>query len=592
MSSLRQLLGNRVRASLKKLGIDADPHITPSNNPKFGDYQSNCAMSLAKAKKRNPRELAAEIIEHLDVDGIADQPEIAGGGFINFRITPAFLAERLSRVPADSPDGDRVGVPPVENPQTTVVDFSSPNLAKQMHIGHLRSTVIGECICRVLEFSGHHVHRENHVGDWGTQFGMLVAYMRRKRPDAVEDPDSLIVNDLEAFYVEAKQLFDEDESFKTEARQTVVQLQQGDESTRKIWQVICDVSLRHCHEIYRRLDVSITDVGESFYQELMHEVVSRLETMRDEGADWIRESDGAFCVFPEGYVNKDGEPVPEIVRKSDGGFGYFGSDLATIIDRVERLEAERIIYVVGTQTAHLQNVFATARRTGWAKDVELIHLKFGNILAPNGKPFKTREGGTYKLKDVLDEAVERARGTVEEQMQADPDGRRFDESEVRRIAEIVGLGAVKYYDMARALQGDYKFDLDSMCSLEGNTAPYMMYAYARIKSIARKAGVDLSTMGSGAIKVEHATEIELGLKLLQFGDAVETVARDLKPNVLTDYLYDLAKSFSRFYDKSIGVRVVDAPEAWRESRLRLCDLTARTLKKGLSLLGIGTVEQM
>ncbi|MGB0715514.1 MAG: arginine--tRNA ligase, partial [Phycisphaerae bacterium] len=462
----------------------------------------------------------------------------------------------------------------------------------QMHIGHLRSTVIGECVSRVLEFAGHSVHRENHVGDWGTQFGMLVAYMRRKHPDAVDSPDKLIVNDLEQFYVEAKLLFDEDETFKTESRETVVQLQQGDENTRMIWKVICDVSLRHCHEIYRRLDVTLEDVGESFYQDLMHEVVSRLETLRDQGADWIRESDGAFCVFPEGYVNKDGDPVPEIVRKSDGGFGYFGSDLATIIDRVERLKAERIIYVVGTQTQHLQNVYATARRAGWATDVELTHLKFGNILAANGKPFKTREGGTYKLKDVMDEAVARARKTVEAQMTSDPEGRQFSEEEITRISEVVGLGAVKYYDMARALQGDYRFDLDSMCALEGNTAPYMMYAYARIRSIARKAGVDLASLADSPIRLEHPTEIELGLKLLQFGDAVDMVARDLKPNMLTDYLFDLAKSFSRFYDKSVGVRVVDAPEEWRDSRLRLCDLTARTLKRGLFLLGIGTVEQM
>ncbi|MHC5108572.1 MAG: arginine--tRNA ligase [Planctomycetota bacterium] len=597
--SLKQELGNRVRAAMTAAGAEGDPVMAVSQNPKFGDYQANGVMNVARALKTNPRELAARVVEAIDVSDMCKPPEVAGGGFINFRLKREYLGAQLTQVQSTVPGkDDRLGIPPTASPQRIVVDMSSPNLAKEMHIGHLRSTIIGDCVARVLEFAGHKVFRENHVGDWGTQFGMLVAHLRHERPDVTENPDSLVIKDLESFYIAAKKRFDEDDAFKTEARETVVKLQQGDETTRRIWRAFCDESLRHCHEIYRRLNVVMDDVGESAYADLMPDAEGRLRRLSEDGGEsWVRESEGAFCVFPDGYVNKDGEPQPEFVRKSDGGFGYFTSDLACIIKRVEDMKADRLIYVVGIpQTDHFKHIFWTVRKAQWVDEhVELTHLRFANILSASGQPFKTRDGGTFKLKDVLDEAVGRARQTVESQMATGYDGApAWSEAQVREIAETVGLGAVKYYDMARSLEKDYKFNLDSMCSLEGNTAPYMMYAYARIRSIARKAGVDLSTLTPKTpITLEHPAEIALALKIMQFQDVLRTVAAELKPNVLTDYLYDLAKAFSRFYDKKIGVRVIDAePESVRMSRLRLCDLTARTLKLGLSLLGIGTVEQM
>ncbi|MFQ5463248.1 MAG: arginine--tRNA ligase [Phycisphaerae bacterium] len=599
MKSIRQELSDRVVTAIAAIGAEGDPLVAPSQDRKFGDYQCNGAMGLARRLEKKPRDVAEAIIEQLDVEELCEPPHVAGPGFINFRLKPAYLARCLGAIPALPADReDRLGIDPFDSPEVVVVDLSSPNLAKEMHVGHLRTTVIGDFVARLLEFQGHTVHRENHVGDWGTQFGMLVAYLRLVRPEVVDNPDRLVIKDLESFYVQAKALFDSDDAFKKESRETVVALQQGDPATRRIWKAFCDESLRHCHEIYDRLDICLEDRGESAYADLMGEVVRRLERLRDEeGAEFVQESDGALCLFLPGFKTRDGEPLPVIVRKSDGGFNYAASDLATIIDRVERLKAKRIIYVVGiAQKQHFQMVFAAARKARFVSDdVALVHLAFGNILRADGQPFKTREGGAVKLKDLLDEAVQRARQTVERQMSADEAGRRaFTEEQIEVIAQTVGLGAVKYYDMARSLQGDYKFEFDAMCSLEGNTAPYMMYAYARICSIGHKAGVDFASLGTQAhITLEHPAEIALGLKLLQFSEALDATAADLKPNVLTDYLYELARTFSRFYDKKIGVRVVDAtPESLRRSRLRLCDLTARTLKLGLNLLGIKTVEQM
>jgi len=599
VKSIRQELADRVCKAIVAIGAKGDPLVAPSQDRKFGDYQCNCAMGLARRLGKKPREIAEAIIERLDVEDMCERPQIAGPGFVNFRLKPAYLARCLGAISTPPKDReDRLGIDPVDSPEVIVVDLSSPNLAKEMHVGHLRTTVIGDFVARLLEFQGHTVHRENHVGDWGTQFGMLVAYLRQVRPDVVDDPDRLGIKDLESFYVQAKARFDADEAFKKESRETVVALQQGDPATRRIWKAFCDESLRHCHEIYDRLDVCLEDRGESNYAELMGEVVRRLKRLRDEqGAEFVRESDGALCLFLPGFKTREGEPLPVIVRKSDGAFNYAASDLATIIDRVDRLKANRIIYVVGiAQKQHFQMVFAAARKAGFvAEDVSLVHLAFGNILRSDGQPFKTREGGAVKLKDLLDEAVQRARLTVERQMSADEAGRRaFTEQQVQVIAQAVGLGAVKYYDMARALQGDYKFEFDAMCSLEGNTAPYMMYAYARVCSIRQKAVVNFASLGAAVdITLEHPAEIALGLKLIQFSEAIEAAVGDLKPNVLTDYLYELARTFSRFYDKKIGVRVIDAtPDSLRLSRLRLCDLTARTLKLGLNLLGIKTVEQM
>ncbi len=598
MKSVVEQLAQRTRQALARIGADADSLIQASQDDKFGDYQCNAAMSLAKRLGKKPRDVAQTIIDNLSVEDICEPPEIAGPGFINFRLRPAWLAEQLAAIPrATELDADRLGLPRAERPEIVIVDLSSPNLAKEMHVGHLRSTVIGDCVARILEFAGHMVHRENHIGDWGTQFGMLLAHLRCVKPEIVEKPDQLVIRDLEAFYVEAKACFDADEEFREESRRTVVSLQSGDPTVRRIWQAFCEESLRHCHAIYQRLGVRLIDRGESFYNDLMSEVVRQLEKIRDSGANTaVRDSEGALCIFPEGFTTREGEPLPVIVRKSDGGFNYATSDLATLLHRIETLRATRIVYVVGlSQKQHFDMLFAAARKVGWVgPDVRLEHLGFGNMLTQAGTPFKTREGGTIKLKDLLDEAVTRARRVVQEQQ---PDEMRpqrdFTPQQSAAIAETVGLAAIKYFDLSHALSSDYRFDPDTMLNLEGNTAPYMLYAYARIRSIGRKAGIDFAELPAGPIVLEHPAEIALAKKLVQFADVLEIVARELRPNVLTDYLYELAKMFSRFYDKKLGVRVIDAsPAELRLSRLRLCDLTARVLRLGLSLLGIATIEHM
>lgn len=596
MESVLAILTARVRAAIHELGTEADPLVRASQDQQFGDYQSNCAMGLAKRLGRKPRDIAGELIEKIQVEDICDQPQIAGPGFINFRLRPAFLSAYLCDASKRTDGQDRLGVARASDPETVVIDLSSPNLAKEMHIGHLRSTVIGDCVASVLEFMGHTVHRENHVGDWGTQFGMLVSFLLRTKPDVVGQPDKLVIKDLESFYVDAKALFDRDEEFKKSSRERVVKLQRGDPETRRFWKAFCDESLRHCHDIYDRLGVKLIDRGESFYAELMEDIVVRLENMVGDG-DLVQMSDGALCLFMKGFSNRDGEPLPMIVRKSDGGFNYATSDLATIAHRVDVLAATRIIYVVGaTQKQHFQMVFEAVRQTKLVSaDVQFHHLAFGSVLDKSGRPFKTREGGTIKLKNVLDEAVARAKKVIEKPAGGKEKSQRSLSPEQRdEAAERIGMAAVKYFDLSHALNTDYRFDVEHMLSLEGNTAPYMLYAYARICSIGRKAEVEFESLpADGPMILKHASEIALAKTLARFAETVEVVARDLKPNVLTEYLGDLAKSFSRFYDKKLGVRVIDAsPDGVRISRLRLCDLTARTLKLGLSLLGIETVEQM
>ena len=572
---------------MEAIGAEGDLQVGPSSDERFGDYQCNCAMRLAKQLGDKPREVAQRLVDALEIDDLAEPPEIAGPGFINLKIKTAYVEQCLAQIPAaGEPEAERLGIPRVAEPQTVVVDLSSPNLAKEMHVGHLRSTVIGDSLSRVLEFQGHEVHRENHVGDWGTQFGMLVAYLRRTRPEVIEEPDSLEIRDLEAFYIEAKALFDGDPSFKKESQETVIGLQQGEPRTRRVWRAFCTESLRHCHEIYRRLDVQLVDRGESHYALLMPQVVERLQR-----SGMLVESDGARVVFLPGFTTREGEPLPLIVQKRDGGYNYATSDLATILERVETLGARRILYVVGiAQRQHFEMVFAAVRQAGWAGDtVAMEHLGFGNMLAPSGKPFKTREGGTFKLRDLLDEAVAKARSVVE---RGTTEG-EFSAEEVEHIAQTVGLSAVKYFDLSHSLQSDYKFDLDTMLALEGNTAPYMLYAVARIRSIGRNANVDFASLSAYPIRLEHPVEIALAKKLLGLVDVIDQVARDSRLNFLTEYLYDLSRTFSRFYDRKLGVRVVDAsPENVRQSRLRLCELTARTLDLGLSLLGIRTLDRM
>lgn len=576
---------------MRAIGAEGDPLVAPATDERFGDYQSNCAMGLAKALRRKPREIAEALVAALDVSDVCDPPEIAGPGFINLRLSTAYLARTLAGVPPASAGEDRLGVPKAEKTETVVVDLSSPNLAKEMHVGHLRSTVIGNAVARLLEFQGHEVVRENHVGDWGTQFGMLVAHLRRVRPDVVQDPAALVITDLEAFYVEAKQHFDADETFKKESQETVVALQHGDPDTLRIWRAFCDESLRHCHEIYERLGVELTDRGESFYNDLMPDVVERL--MREGVAV---PSEGAICVFIDGFTTRDGDPLPLIVRKRDGGYNYATSDLATVVHRLESLGATHLVYVVGLpQKLHFEQLFATVRKAGWADEgVRLVHIGFGSMLAPGGRPFKTREGGTVKLRSLLDEAVARARDVVVASAEAGAGERgSLAASEIDTIAETVGIAAIIYFDLSHNLAKDYTFDLDTMLSLDGNTAPYMLYAYARIRSIGRKAEVELDTLAPETIALDHPMELALARSIVRFPDVLEQVGRDLHPNLLTEYLYDLSRVFSRFYDRKLGVRVIDAePRGTRESRLALVGLTARTLRLGLWLLGIRTLERM
>ncbi len=574
-------------------GAAMDPLVRPTQDPRFGDFQSNVAMGLAKRLGRKPREMAEELARTLEAGAavpalggtaLFDAPEVAGPGFINFRVRPEFLAAQLGAVQADP----RFGVEPAAEPVRTIVDFSSPNVAKEMHVGHLRSTIIGDTIARLLEFQGHDVLRLNHIGDWGTQFGMLIQYLRETHPEVAANPAAVRLDDLEQFYIAAKARFDADSEFAERARRAVVELQSGEPQARALWQWLVAESMRHAHAIYQRLGVRLVDRGESFYNPLLPDVVRDLEAM-----GLAREDQGALCVFLEGWKNRDGEPLPMIVRKSDGGYNYDTTDLAGIRHRVDVERAGRIIYVTDIrQKQHFDMVFAAARAAGWVPEgTSLEHVGFGMVMGADRRPFKTRTGGTVKLKELLDEAVGRAAAAV-----ADDDERRQHLTAEQRaeIARAVGLGAVKYADLSHNVSSDYVFDWDTMLALEGNTAPYMLYAYARVRSIARKAGVDFEALPRDLpLVVEHESEIGLARQLLEFPSVIRQVSRELRPHVLTDYLYGLSRAFSTFYDRERGVRVIDAePEAVRLSRLRLCDLTARALRLGLSLLGIEVVEQM
>jgi arginyl-tRNA synthetase len=597
--SIPDLIFERLQAAATaSLGGDVQldrSWVKPTNDPKFGDYQFNGALPLAKKLGAKPRDLAEKLAGALAIDDICEAPAIAGPGFLNLRLSASFLNQYLQEVPpADAAvEYDRLGIAPAAQPDKVVVDMSSPNLAKEMHVGHLRSTVIGESVARILEFAGHAVERVNHVGDWGTQFGMLLAHLRATQPDALADLDHLAISDLESFYREAKRHFDSDPAFADEARRTVVELQGGDAETLRIWRAFCAESLRHCHAVYDALGITkLVDRGESSYNDHLADVVDELTRL-----ELVEKSEGADCVFVEGFKTRDGEPLPFMVRKSDGGYLYATTDLAAARYRVRDCGATRVIYVVGLpQKQHFEMLFAVLRKADWAGEhVKLEHLGFGSMLDAAGMPFKTRTGGTVKLKDLLAEAVERARAVVESGADdADSVRGQFSAEQRGRIAETVGMSAVKYFDLSHNLSTDYRFNWDHMLALDGNTAPYMLYAYARIRSIGRKAGVDFADLPAGApLMLEHESEIALAKAVARFPEIVAALVRDLRPSLLTEYLFDLSRSFSRFYDRRLGVRVIDAePEALRNSRLRLCDLTARVIRTGLQLLGIRTIERM
>jgi arginyl-tRNA synthetase len=617
VKSTLDILSERIGAAMAKATgcQDCAAIVRPATDSRFGDYQANGAMALAKQVKTNPRKLAESVLEHLDLTDICAPPEVAGPGFINLRLRPEYVAANLLRIAGD--ETERLGIKPVADPETVVVDFSSPNIAKQMHVGHLRSTIIGDAICRLLEFPGHKVIRQNHIGDWGTQFGMLVQHLVGNvstqlgvlvqhlfeqasflKDDAelatLEDAIKAIpISDLEEFYRAAKEEFDLDPTFRNQARKRVVELHNHSNAmTTRLWQHIVDESRKHYQPIYTVLGVDLhqkDERGESFYADMLAAVVQEL---KEKGI--ARESEGAVCVFPPGFKTKDGEPLPFIIQKSDGAFLYATTDLAALRYRVHELKADRIVYVTDArQIQHFQMLFKVAEMAGWnqrdGKTIVLEHVTFGSVLGENGKPLKTRAGENVKLKDLLDEAVERARAVVEEK---NPD---LPPEQKARIAEAVGIGAVKYADYSNNRTSDYVFSFDKMLAMDGNTAPYMQYAYARVKSIERKAEsksvrIQEELQGIEALNLGEPTELDLGKHLIRYAETIESAAADYRPNYLTAYLYELAQKFSAFYTEC---PVLHAPPDKRPTRLLLCDLTAKTIRHGLSqLLGIQVVEQM
>jgi len=578
--TLRGALEERFRRALADVGAPAGTAavVMAATRPEFGDYQVNGVMPAAKKLGKDPRQLAESVVRAVTADDLAESFEIAGPGFINIRLKPGALAERLGEALAD----DRLGIDRPERPQTVVVDYSHPNLAKEMHVGHLRSTIIGDAIVRTLEFLGHRVIRHNHMGDWGTQFGMLVAYMDR----LAEEGDAGLseqLADLEAFYRAAQRLFEKDADFAETARRYVVKLQGGDRHCLAVWKRFIEESVRHCERVYAKLGVTLkrSDVRpESAYNDDLPKVVADLRK-----AGLLAESRGAQCVFLDEFKGKDGNPMPVIVQKSDGGYLYATTDLAAVRYRAGYLKADRILYVVDArQTLHLRQVFAVSRLAGFAPaGCSLEHHAFGTMMDAGGRPFKTREGGAVKLMDLLDEAETRAARLIEEKNPDLPDDRK------RQIAHVVGIGAVKYADLSHNRLSDYVFSWERMLSLEGNTAPYMQYAYARIRSIFRKLSDDSRDGRPAGIAITEPAERTLALRLARFPEAVETVAAECLPHLMCNYLYDLAGAFMGFYE---SCPVLKADRATRASRLALCDLTARTVKTGLGLLGIETVEQM
>lgn len=558
-----------------------DPMVVASTNPKFGDYQCNLAMSLTKPLKSNPRAIATQIIDNLNLDEICETPEIAGPGFINLRLKTDYLQVQLQKMLGN----ERLNIPKVNPNQKMIVDFSSPNIAKEMHVGHLRSTIIGDSIARVLEFQGHQVLRLNHVGDWGTQFGMLITYLREVYPDALTTADALDLGDLVEFYRQAKVRFDQDETFKETSRQEVVRLQAGAEDSRRAWQLLCEQSRREFQLIYDDLGIKLTERGESFYNQFLPQIVEDLDKI-----GLLVENQGAKCVFLEGFTNKEGEPLPLIVQKTDGGYNYATTDLAALRHRIETEKATRIIYVTDAgQTNHFMQFWQVAKRAGWIPEtVELVHVAFGIVKGEDGKKLKTRSGETVRLRELLDEAVNYAKKDLETRIQEE--GRTETQEFIDHVAEIVGLSAVKYADLSQNRTSDYIFSFDKMLSLQGNTAPYMLYAYVRIQGISRKGNIDWQKLETDIqLVLEADEEIVLAKHLLQLQAILEEVAQDLLPNRLCQYLFELSQKFNQFYEQC---DVVKAREPERTSRLALCDLTAKTLKLGLSLLGIPVLERM
>lgn len=576
--NIQALLSEKVSQAMIAAGAPADcePQVRQSAKVQFGDYQANGMMAVAKKLGMAPRQLAEQVLTHLDLSGIASKVEIAGPGFINIFLEPAFLAEQVQQALAS----ERLGVSQPTR-QTIVVDYSAPNVAKEMHVGHLRSTIIGDAAVRTLEFLGHHVIRANHVGDWGTQFGMLIAWLEKQQQENAGD---MALADLEGFYRDAKKHYDEDEAFAERARNYVVKLQSGDAYFREMWRKLVDITMTQNQITYDRLNVTLTrdDVmGESLYNPMLPGIVADLKAK-----GLAVESEGATVVFLDEFKNKEGDPMGVIIQKKDGGYLYTTTDIACAKYRYETLHADRVLYYIDSrQHQHLMQAWTIVRKAGYVPDsVPLEHHMFGMMLGKDGKPFKTRAGGTVKLADLLDEALERARRLVAEknpEMPAD---------ELEKLANAVGIGAVKYADLSKNRTTDYIFDWDNMLAFEGNTAPYMQYAYTRVLSVFRKADIDEQALASAPVIISEDREAQLAARLLQFEETLTVVAREGTPHVMCAYLYDVAGLFSGFYEHCPILSAEN--DAVRNSRLKLAQLTAKTLKLGLDTLGIETVERM
>jgi arginyl-tRNA synthetase len=573
---LENLLRDAIAAALGPEHKAADPLLRPSGNPKFGDFQANLAMPLGKQLGQKPREIAERVAAALGDGGgrLAQPAEVAGPGFINLMLSDTALDEAGLAMGT----GPRLGLPAAAHPRHIVVDYCGTNVAKQMLVWHLRSTIIGDALVRVFEALGHRVTRQNHLGDWGTQFGMLIEFLNDQNA-----PEELEIGDLNAFYQQAKQKFDEDADFAGRARQRVVALQAGDGPTRRRWQQLVDASVEHFNEVCRRLEVRLTPAdirGESFYNDQLPAAVADLER-----AGLLRESQGARVVFPDGFENQEGEPLGMIVQKSDGGYLYATTDLAAALFRLRELDADRLVYVTDArQSQHFAMVFQTLRQMGAAGDATLEHVPFGTVLGRDRRPYKTRSGESIRLSDVLDEAVARAGAAIAEK---NPD---LPAAERARVAEAVGIGAVKYADLSNDRIKDYVFDYDRMLSLEGNTAPYLLYSVARIRSIFRRGDVDFDAFAADHVAAEQPAEKALVLKLIQLPGVIESVADTLEPHRLCNHLFELATLYHRFFEHCPVLKAEDATQ--REGRLALCKLTAAALGRGLGLLGIRVVQRM
>ncbi|MGB8197207.1 MAG: arginine--tRNA ligase [Acidimicrobiales bacterium] len=572
MTSTYDTLQSRLQSAFDTLEVGADPVLRTSERT---DYQANGVMALAKRLGRAPRDVAEAIVAHADLDAVATV-EVAGPGFLNLTLTPQFLAAQLTNLRSD----ERLGIERVRAPKTVVIDYSAPNVAKEMHVGNLRSTVIGDALARMYRFAGHHVIARNHVGDWGTPFAMLIEHLLDR--DSGPGGATFSIGDLDSFYKEARAKFDADESFKERSRARVVALQSGDAETLRLWRVIVDQSISYLDLVYQDLGITLTVadvVGESFYDDMLDDVVADLF------ADGLLvESGGALCVFPPGFTNRDGEALPLIVRKSDEGFGYAASDLAAVRDRVDNLHADEMLYVVGVpQAQHFEMVFAVARMAGWLPErVRCEHVTFGNVLGPDRKMFKSRSGETVKLASLLGEAIDRADEALQER------NTDLDDMARTQLAVQIARAAIKYADLSTDRHHDYIFDLDRMIAFEGDTGPYLQYAHARLRSIFRRLGTPWDPPAID-FSLDTPQERHLALGLLAFPEAFESSLAALAPHRLCVYLFDLAQRLTAFYD---ACPVLASEGALRDQRLALCDLAERTLANGLSVLGIDAPEQM